>query len=174
MAKRNFHSEGPLKRNSLFSQTEKAIFWNGKSSPLYFAPWEYWGGGGALGGTLLQISAPKGPIAATFFLFFFSPPFPKSFIRAWNIYSQNALFAIKEESLYSSKGWLTIFCGEYSLIIDVLLCIDHNVLDVLRRSAFQFLPPVVVPLIYSVENDKQQLENIWLRLVIPKVCYSKC
>ena len=35
MAKQNFHSESPLKRNSLFSQTEKAIFWNGKSSPLH-------------------------------------------------------------------------------------------------------------------------------------------
>ena len=34
MAKGNFHLESPLKRNSLFSQTEKAIFWNGKSSPL--------------------------------------------------------------------------------------------------------------------------------------------
>ena len=34
MGKRNFHFSTILKRNWRFSETEKAIFWNGKSVPL--------------------------------------------------------------------------------------------------------------------------------------------
>ena len=44
IAKRNFHLESPFKQNLLFSQTEKAIFWNGKSSPLDNTPsWKWFG-----------------------------------------------------------------------------------------------------------------------------------